>query len=205
MSPRSKGIFLHVFLLGSLAGLSSSCSVLQAPVSPPALHREQQYRISSAGLIIEAAPIRSWEEYWELFDDNLPEIGLLAVWVEVRNSRAQEVDLSTVKWRLMRGPENLSATGINELFSWYYKSRKLRFYSVNADKQSRQAFSKWMLPSSHLQPAQSQKGFLFFRSSSSLGADWNHNAVLVVRGLPAETETHDAYRNLELPLFNANP
>jgi len=62
MSAPRRGVFLHVLLLSPLVGLSSSCTVLQAPVSPPAVPRELRHKITAAGLVIEAAPIRTWDD-----------------------------------------------------------------------------------------------------------------------------------------------
>jgi hypothetical protein len=199
MGARSGGVFPFVLLLVSLAGASSSCSVLRAPMSPPAVPGEHRHRFAAAGVVVEAAPVRSWEDYWSLFDDNLPEIGLLAVWVEVRNDGPEEIDLGEVKWQLIKGSETLRAAGIDDLFSRYYDRRQLRVYNVDADKQARRSFSRWMLASDRLPPSQSRQGFLFFRSGSSMGPDWNRDAVLIARG------RRGAVRNMELPLFNANP
>ncbi len=150
-------------------------------------------------------PIRTWEEYWALFDDNLPEIGLLAVWVELRNTRPQEIDLSGVKWELQRGPESFHAADLGQVFKQYYKRHDVRLYSLNADNDARQAMSLWLLHTSRLRPEESQKGFLFFRLNSYQPPDWNRGTVLFARGFPGDAGERRARRNLELPLFHANP
>ncbi len=184
------------------AALATACTVLRAPVSPPVPTPENQYRASARGIEVEAVPIRTWEQNMLLFDDNLPAVGLLAVWVDLRDASTKALDLKHVKWELRRGNEKFPHVGLDDVFRQYYKRHHTRLYSVNADHQARQALAKWTFDDASLEPSGSRKGFLFFKARSAQSPDWTHGTVLVVNGLALEGSKGSS---LELPLFHASP
>jgi hypothetical protein len=157
---------------------------------------------STGGIEIDALPIQKLEDYWELFDDCLPEIGMVAVWVELRNKNTAGLDLSRINWELRRGTLRLREASIADIFKQYYKRRPVRFYSVNSDQVSRDAMSRVLLNTGRLGPSESRKGFLIFKSKSPQPPDWSRDGVLVARGFQPEA---DGPKTLELPLFHANP
>jgi hypothetical protein len=202
MPAPKRGSLIPVFVLSLIAAAASSCAVLQAPVSPPSFTRDQMRHGSTGGIEIDALPIQKLEDYWELFDDCLPEIGMVAVWVELRNKNTAGLDLSRINWELRRGTLRLREASIADIFKQYYKRRPVRFYSVNSDQVSRDAMSRVLLNTGRLGPSESRKGFLIFKSKSPQPPDWSRDGVLVARGFQPEA---DGPKTLELPLFHANP
>ncbi len=191
-------------LLTLVSAIGSACAVLQAPVAPPAPNPQGRYHLSGEGFEIDAEPIRTWEQNWELFDDNLPEIGLLAVWVEMRGTSTREIDMTRAKWELRRGVEKFRLMRLDSLYKQYYKRHNTRLYSVRADANAREAMGTWLFNADRLRSSESRKGFLFFQAASAQSPDWNRGSVLVVSGL-AEEGGGRAGRRLELPLFHAHP
>jgi hypothetical protein len=151
---------------------------------------------------LSATPIQSTDDYWELFDDNLPEIGLVALWIEMRNTGSRETDLSRVRWELRRGTLLLREASADDIFKQYYQRRQVRLYSVNSDLIARKAMSGALMKSGRLQPSESCSGFLVFKSKSPLPQDWSRDGVLVGRGFPPRS---GGRKTVELPLTHANP
>ncbi len=186
-----------LIMLAAIAAVCSSCSVLQAPLTPPSISPQDSYHAAADGFEINALPILTWERNWMLFDDNLPAIGILPVWIELRGSSGKELDLGSMKWELVRGGERLHPIDLQGVFKQYYKNHHTRIYSVKADREARETLSNWMLKQGPSGPAHSLKGFLFFRTRSAQPPDWNRGAVLAIKGTRRST--------LELPLFHAHP
>lgn len=205
MPAPARGYSLRLTLLALLAIGSSSCTVLQAPVSTPVVSREDTFHGSLAGLEIDAVPVRTWDANWALFEDFLPEVGLLPVWIELRNDRRQEVDLGSIEWKLEQGATRLSVANLNDIFKIYYKRRHIRMYSLNADREARKAMSKWLMPEGPLAASQTLKGFVFFRSKTPQTQEWTRGCVLIARGLPDHSGARGKETELEIPLFHANP
>ena len=202
MPAPKRGRLIPVFVLSLISSAVSSCAVLQAPVSPPSFTRDQIRHRSTGGIEIDALPIQKLEDYWELFDDYLPEIGLVAIWVELRNKSSADFDLSRINWELRRGTLRLPEASIADIFKQYYKRRHVRFYSIDSDQVSRDAMSRVLLNTGRLGRSESRKGLLIFKSMSPQPPDWSRDGVLVARGFQPEAEGH---QTLELPLFHANP
>ena len=191
-------------LLAAIGAFCTSCSVLQAPLSPPTMSPQDSYHAAADGIEIDALPVLTWNQNWHLFDDNLPAIGLLPIWIEMRDSSGRGIDLGSVKWELVRGSERLRPAGLDRVFKQYYKNHHVRIYSVLADHEARETLSDWMLQPRSTGPAQSSKGFLFFRTQSPQSPDWNRGAILIIKGLAGGDYRRTGRRALELPLFHAH-
>lgn len=204
LAPRGGSILHCCAILLLVSAVGSACAVLHAPLAPPAVTPEGRFHLSAEGLEIEAQPIRTWEQNWELFDDNLPEIGLLAVWVELRDTSSKELDLARAKWELRRGADRLRPLSLDGIYENYYKRHHTRFYGVKADRDAREVMGKWLLDAGRLRPSESRRGFLFFKTASAQTPDWNRGAVLTLSRF-AHVGGARNDRRLELPLFHARP
>ncbi len=202
MVAARRGRILPSALALLIAATGISCSALRAPLSPPEAAPQDRFRLSVSGIQIEALPVRTWEQSWELFDDNLPAIGILPVWIEARDSSSEGLDLTRAKWELRRGTEHFHPIGVDQLFKQYYRRHQTRFYSLNADRTARAAMAKILLPARRLPPSEVETGYLFFRAGSPQSANWTRGAVLEIRGIQSESRKR---RSLELPLSHAHP
>ena len=202
MSAPKRGKLVPLIFLLLISAAASSCTVLRAPAGPPSFVQQDVHQGATGELEVKAVPIRKTDDYWELFDDNLPEIGLVAVWVELRNSGRDAIDLSRLRWQLSRGNFVFREASSNEIFERYYKLRKVRMYSLKSDQAAREAMSKMLLKSVLLRPSDTSKGFLLFKANSPQPADWSRGSVLIAQGPQAGAGGRQA---LELPLDNANP
>jgi hypothetical protein len=149
-------------------------------VSGPTLQANRE------GVIIGAHPIEGRENYWDLFDDELPQIGIAALWVRIENSRSEPVDLSDLSWTLEARGESFSNLSTDQVLDRYYDRRGIRFYSVNSDRKAREDLEKVMLKTGRLLPAAISQGFVFLDIDPAAGNEWSHGAKLFVRGIRLE-------------------
>jgi hypothetical protein len=182
--------------------LLASCTTLRVPLRPPAYPQQDLLRGAAHGIELAVHPIVLEEEYSRLFDDNLAGIGIVAIWVEVRNLRSEAIELDLAKWSLRIGSRRFRALAINELYQRYYGAYRVRMYSVSADRAARRDMELAALPRGSMLPATSGEGYLFFRIDSGLGNAWNRGARLVLTdfspGLGSKT-------SIEIALSHANP
>ena len=138
----------------------ASCTTLKVPVRMPKVSGPT-FQASRDGVTLGAHPIEGRENYWDLFDDELPKIGIAAVWVRIENSRAEPIDLSDLTWTLEAGTERFSALSIDQVLERFYDRRDVRFYSLNSDRKAREDLEKVMLKSGPLAPSAVSQGFVF--------------------------------------------
>ena len=163
-----------------------SCASLKVPVDLPAVSRPA-LRASRDGVTLGAHPIEGRESYWELFDDELPAIGIAAVWVRIENSRAEPIDLSDLRWTLQAGNETYSALNIDQVLERYYERRGIRFYSQNSDRKAREDLERVTLKGGLLAPSAVSQGFVFLDVDHSSGHGWwSRGARLYARGIRLE-------------------
>src|SRR5262245_57714412 len=117
--------------------LLASCTTLKVPVRLPKVSGPT-LQASREGVLVGAHPIEGRENYWELFDDDLPQIGIAALWVRIENSRAEAIDLADLNWTLEARGESFSNLSTDQVLDRYYDRRGIRFYSVNSDRKARE-------------------------------------------------------------------
>ena len=181
---------------------ASSCSSLRVPSRPEIVHRQQLLRSEADGVTLEARPIRGTDEYWELFDDNLTDIGIAAVWVAFRNARSGAIDLSGAKLRLRIGDKRRRTLDIGEVFDTYYDRRHIRIYTLNSDREARRRMHEIVWVPGALSPNAGCEGLVFFRIDSATAANWPKGSILIAGGIRLETGRK---LTLQLPLDYANP
>lgn len=184
------------------AALLTSCSSMHVPLKPLSFKADEFLRASNSGLNLSVKPIESIHAYWELFDDNLPEIGIAAVWVVVGNTSDATIDLTHSQWFVQLGERKYVRMENAALFSRYYRGRNVRMYTVNADKRARLDLERMTLHPGRLRQAMQADGFVFFGIDPSRAPQWTRGARLQIRGIRIENGKRI---KLNLPLAYASP
>jgi hypothetical protein len=159
----------------SLAGCSA-CSTLQAPARIPAFPVQETLRVSHDGLEVAARPILGEEAYFELFDDYLPEIGIVAVWVEVRAAGADALEIGPESWQFSSGDAALVALDLRRMFDRYYKRRSVRMVSLHIDAEGLAKMERVAFRSGRVAGGRPHSGFLFFDLGAPAARAWNQGA-----------------------------
>ena len=163
----------------------ASCTTLKVPLRFPEVSGPT-LQASREGVTLGAHLIEGRENYWELFDDELPQIGIAALWVRIENSRTEPIDLSDLTWELEARGESFSDLSTDQVLDRFYDRRGIRFYSVHSDRKTREDLEKVMLKTGRLLPAAISQGFVFLDVNPSAGHGWSHGAKLFARGIRLE-------------------
>jgi hypothetical protein len=190
-----------LILLATLA-LLASCSSLQVPLQPPTFKEREYVRGGNSGLNLAVKPIEGIKAYWELFDDNLPEIGIAAVWVTAKNTSGQTIDLTRSKWTVHIGDRKMARLENAAVLNRYYKGRQIRMYTVEADQRARRDLERMTFHPGRLQPAMGAEGLIFFRIDPSPAAQWTRGAILQINHVRID---NGKWIELNLPLTYASP
>lgn len=148
--------------------------------------------------MLRVRPIVGKQSYYELFDDNLPQVGIIAVWVTMENRSRQAAVVDPRHWYLKAADRRCASMSVNKLVDHYYNERGIRFYTVQADERARDRLAKLCLRREALAPGASAEGFVFFRIDSPAPPSWNLGATLMA----AEIKLGGARRlDMQLPLY----
>ena len=172
------------------------------PVRPPTFNAKEYIRAESNDLQLAIKPIDDVGEYWKLFDDDLPSIGIAAVWVVLKNVGAREIDLTNARWVANADGRQFRSMNYSQVLDRYYKARKIRMYTVNADLKARQSLERIMVESRRLRPSTETDGFIFFRIEETPARDWTRKAILRISGIRGDNGKRF---NLTVPLGYATP
>lgn len=161
----------------------ASCATMQVPPPQPQFHDRELLQGSRDGLDIRVRPIEGLDQYLQLFDDDLPRIGIVALWVEVQNNRTTPIDLRPDTWGLRTGNREFVAIGVAKLFARYYDARGIRMYTEGMDASARRNMERVAFPAGPIQPSLKRSGFLFFPIDPGLASGWIRGAVLLARNI----------------------
>jgi len=170
-------------ILAALVGLLASCATLQAPFPAPSFPQGELMRAGQDGVDIGVRPIKGEDEYLQWFDDNLPRIGVVALWVEIRNRRAHAIELRPANWILRVGDQNLRAMTTSEVFERYYHGHHIRMYSVGSDRSARLNMDPVVFHPGRLQPTLKREGLVFFGIDPEMASSWHSGATLFLRDI----------------------
>ena len=184
-----------------LACMIISCATLQAPLRDPTFPRDEMQHTIRDGIEVAAKAIVNEDQYLDLFDDNLPEIGIAAVWVEIRNTRADAIHLEPDAWSLRTGAQTASAMSVSEVYERYYAGHRVRMYSVQSDSAARTRMEKALLAEGPMAPSESRSGFVLFRIDPAAASGWSLGAVMVVRKILLDS---GSTTTIEIALSHAN-
>ncbi len=200
--PIGESFRRHLLVILMLGPLVSACATLHVPSSAPTFKPEDLPRTGDNYMEIRAKVIDGINSYWDLFDEYLPEIGIAALWVLVRNPGPSEISLASAKWELRLGGEISTSIETDDVFKLYYKRRGIRMYSLVADQKARRQLQDLSLGRGQIRPGKEEAGFLFFRIPPSHNPNWARGAVLSLRDL---REANGNKTTFALPLIYANP
>jgi hypothetical protein len=198
----SAGTAAALALLLSASAALLSCAGLRVPAQRPAPGPEDLRTLTMDGILLGAHPIVGRDAYWDHFDDNLPEIGIAAVWISIRNHRAGTVDLTRCRWSLKTAARRYRALEASQFMDIYYDGRNLRLRSENRDRNTRRELNNIMFRPGSIRNGLTRDGYLFFRLKSEALLDWKKSATLEARNVLLE----DGRKiDLILSLSNGNP
>jgi hypothetical protein len=193
----------RIMLLPAVCGMMlSSCSTLQAPLHAPDIGPQEMRRAAIEGIDVGAKAIEAEDEYWQLFEDYLPSIGIVALWVEVHNTSAAAIDLRRSDWSLRIGDRSSAALSADQVFEQYYDGYHVRMYSIQADRKARLLMERAAWQQGRIPPSLRREGFLFFRIDPGMAAGWTRQAILLLRNLRLKPGVKTT---LEIVLAHANP
>lgn len=169
--------------LAALLLLCQGCATLRVPVKVPVVAPAEMLRTDRSGLTLEVKPIQGVNEYWDLFNDNLPEIGIAAAWVKLSNSGSETLDLSESRWTLKIGERTLARMQTSKVLKEYYKRRHIRMYLVSADAKAQKELDNISFHQGRLRPSGESEGLVFFHIDPSSAPQWARNATLRISGI----------------------
>jgi hypothetical protein len=161
----------------------ASCTSLHVPAKPPVFERAELRERAAEGLLLRARPIGERERSLELFDDDLPALGIAPMWVVIENGRPAAVDLRRAGWSLEVDGRRETALSSETLLDRFYANRKIRVYSLKADADARRALESLLFRPALLPPAGSASGFLFFKIDPTVRTTWARRGRLALRGV----------------------
>jgi hypothetical protein len=187
-----------VFLLALEA---TSCATLNISPIPPGFPEGKRVEFRDGSLRIEAYRMAEPAEYARIFDDDLTDAGITAVWISVENRGPSTCNLEGARWNLRVSGQSFKRLESRQVLDRYYKQKQIRAYGFHADSVAVQKLESISLNPVELEPGQRGSGLIFFRlPAPPLPA--NLPAVLQLRGLRA---CGQAGREIELVLEYAHP
>ena len=105
----------HRAILFWASFLANSCSSLQLPLEPPNFAAQELLHAGDAGVNLRVKPIEGIQSYWQLFNENLPEAGIGAIWVVLSNTQTEAIDLSKARWTLTFGHRDYARASASEI------------------------------------------------------------------------------------------
>lgn len=178
-----------------------SCATLNVPAVPPQFNPKEMLCINAPGVELSVKAIEGRDNYWSLFDDDLPQAGIGAIWVSVKNVSDSEIDLSKLKWVLRRGGTDEPALDGDQVFKLYYRARHIQMYGIETDRRAKLALEKIRFQAGRIRPRMVREGFLFFRVAPASAQDWVGNGILraenvrLTEGRTSSLQVHFAYAN----------
>jgi len=182
--------------------LMCSCATLNVPADPPEFKSEAMLHARAPGIELSVVPIQGRDLYWSLFNDNLPEAGIAAVWVSVKNTADAELDLSKARWVLSGDGRDEAALTGDQVFNLYYHTRHIRMYSAETDRRARLAMEKIRFQPGRISPSANREGFLFFRVIPGASFDSGARTILIAENI---RHRNSRMSPLQVHLTYANP
>ena len=168
--------------LAALVG-AGGCTSLRAPVAPPVFAPAEVVSAEVEGFALKARPVAERDLSLELFDEDLPALGIAAVWVEIGNRRDSPADLRRARWAVEIAGRRSDALSTDAVLKRFYRARKIRMYTTKTDADARRAIESLRLRVEVLPAGGSASGFLYCAADPALGSGWARRAALAVRGV----------------------
>lgn len=168
--------------IGFIAVLAS-CATLRTPLAELSFPPQDMLRANRGGVDLGVKPMVGEEDYIKLFDDFLPQVGIVALWIEVGNDGPEAIEIRPSNWRLCAGNRSFHVLKIPQVFDRYYQRRKIRMYSVATDLNARQELQQMSFEHGWIEPGRKRVGLLFFLIDPVLARSWEHGATLDLAGI----------------------
>ena len=188
-------------LLTACCLMLGGCATLQVPAKAPSFPSEKYLNTSRAGVVVRAYPIEHSEDYWQLFDEDLPRIGLGALWVRIDNRRDGAINVKEARWTLTKGGRSFTSLNAKDVLKQFYRGQGIRMYSVAAHERARKGLDRLILKGGTIPPSGFVEGLLFFKTDPGTSR-WSTGAKLSARDIQLETRKEI---EIELPISDANP
>jgi hypothetical protein len=160
-----------------------ACITLRVPARAPEFAAADLVRATVEDVTLEARAIQGTAANHDLFDDDLPEIGIGAVWVSIRNARSAPIDLGSVQWALTMRDRQYAALRRDDLLKRFYKGRKIRLYSTRTHGDAQAALDRALFRATTIAPGSTAAGFVFLKTEPTRTPSWARGATLVARGV----------------------
>lgn len=165
-------------ILGCLL-LQASCATLRVPADLPTIQNAIAVNTRVADVQLSATALSGTEQYLELFDDNLPEIGLVAARISLRNESSQLLFVPPTPWSLRIGDRSFKGLDAEMMLKVYYKKRRIRMFTVKTDEAARLGIQRLLFSPRQIPPATQQDGLAFFQLDVAHAARWPAGAALI--------------------------
>jgi hypothetical protein len=202
-TPKVRGIGLtRLCLLSTVIVLTASCAPMQIPARSYVIPSQELRFTSGGGVAIGARAIVGRDRYWDLFDENLPEFGIGAIWVEMHNDTESALDLGSIRWTLAGNQELTRELDSNGFFDRYYHVRRIRMVSTESDRKSKLDLENIHFQALAMPPRTTRQGFLFFPIAPTTSEDWVRNGILQASRV---RDGRGANLSFQVSLAHANP
>jgi hypothetical protein len=180
-APRGCGIPLLLPLIAIVECLpfQVSCASLRLPASLPSINHASIVETRAADVRLTAVALSHAEQYLELFDDNLPEIGLVATRIIIKNESTQPLIVPRKPWALRIGDRQFDELDAQSLLKSYYEGRQIRMFTVQTDETARLGLLRLLFTPGQIPPHASQDGLAFFKLDAIHLTRWPTGAALI--------------------------
>lgn len=176
-----------IFAAGCGAG---SLYKVKPVVESPAV-RTDAASAKAAGIDVRAAAILTDEESFELFETNLPLMGLLPVRVEMANGSGAVFALEHVRFHLREGDagKEWKLTPPKKVVARILKADEVTLYNPNSRTRFEEELSAHALDlKSPLAASERRQGLIFFQTPKKEAVSSPQGLKLTVEGLPQAVE-----------------
>jgi hypothetical protein len=165
-------------LLLSLAPVLNGCSTLRVPSGYADAGTPGGARATVEGVTLSVKPIVGREAYWELFDEDLPRLGLAAAWVTIQSSTGEAITIRPERWSLRSGGRRYPALRPGAVMDRYHHGSRARLYPLQADRDARARLERICLQPGPVIAGAERGGFVFFSVDSASADSWSREATL---------------------------
>src|SRR5437867_4046611 len=145
--PCRRGLYVWFCLTAATAYslMLGACATLQVPSRTPSFPSEKYVNTSREGVVVRAYAVEHYEDYWQLFEEDLPKIGLGALWVRIDNTREGAISLKDARWTLRKGARSFVSLDAKDVLKRFYSGQGIRMYGVAAHEKARKGLERLIL------------------------------------------------------------
>jgi len=172
-------------IVAILAFMLASCATLRVPeILPPPPIGAAESSGTASDVVVTVHPITKIDEFLDLFDEDLPRIGLAAIVLTVRNDGGVPIETRKLSFRLHRRDRSLGPLDSGKILERYYDLKGVRLISNVAHASARKSLDRILYRPLLLGPGGSLSGLMFFGIKPVETGSWSTGAQLVIKGFP---------------------